>query len=164
MTGVFGRAHDYHRDVSDVRKTIRRVLAILSVSLLVQAGAEKVAEQCLVDFEHKGSALLCDDQKGSFFFGRQPSLLQTKVLDGFRAKSREFAGVLGRKAVLAITQNSVEQDVGHFRVAACGGLLSKSQSVGGPIRDEAGGGIGTDGLKASSFAQHDLLFHRSLRK
>ena len=54
-------------DAVDVRKTIRRVLAILSTSLLVQTGAEIVTEQCLVDFEHKGSALLCDDQKGRVF-------------------------------------------------------------------------------------------------
>ena len=33
-------------------------------------------------------------------------------------------------------------DVGHFRVAACGGLLSKSQSMGGPIKGEASGVIG----------------------
>ena len=54
-------------DAVDVRKTIRRVLTTLATSLLVQAGAEIVAEQCLVDFEHKGSALLCDDQKGRVF-------------------------------------------------------------------------------------------------
>ena len=68
--------------------------------------------------------------------------------------------------MLAIAQDGVEHDVGHFRVAACGGLLSKSQSMGGPIRDEASGGIGTTALKASSFAQHDLLFllHLSFAK
>ena len=49
---------------------------------------------------------------------------------------------------------------------AGGGLVSKSQSVGGPIRDEASGGIGNNALKATSFAQHDLLFllHLSFAK
>ena len=64
---------------------------------MVQAGAEIVAEQCLVDFEHKGSALLCDDQKGSFF-GREPSVLQINIIKvpaRFRAKPHVFAGVLG---------------------------------------------------------------------
>ena len=60
--------------------------------------------------------------------------------------------------MLAIAQDGVEHDVGHFRVAAGGGLLSKSQSMGGPIRDEAGGGIGNNALKASSFAQHVCCF------
>ena len=41
---------------------------------------------------------------------------------------------------------------------AGGGLLSKSQSMGGPIRDEASGGIGNNALKASSFAQHVCCF------
>ena len=54
--------------------------------------------------------------------------------------------------MLAIAQDGVEHDVGHFRVVASEGLLSKSQSVGGPIRDEASGGIGNNALKASSFA------------
>ena len=52
----------------------------------------------------------------------------------------------------------VEHDVGHFRVVASEGLLSKSQSMGGPIRDEASGGIGNNALKASSFAQHVCCF------
>ena len=64
--------------------------------------------------------------------------------------------------MLAIAQDGVEHDVGRFRVAACGGMLSKSPSVGGPIRDEASGGIGTLALRSSSFAQHVCcLLHHS---
>ena len=84
--------------------------------------------------------------------------MQVKVPARFRAKPHVFAGVLGDRAVPAIAQDGVEHDVGHFRVAAGGGLLSKSQSVGGPIRDEASGGIGNNALKASSFAQHVCCF------
>ena len=74
------------------------------------------------------------------------------------AKAARVCGRFGRQDVLAIAQDGVEHDVGHFRVAACGGLLSKSQSMGGPIRDEASGGIGNNALKASSFAQHVCCF------
>ena len=98
------------------------------------------------------------------FFGQGAQPLAGKGARTVQSEAARVCGRFGRQAVLAIAQDGVEHDVGHFRVAAGGGLLSKSQSMGGPIRDEAGGGIGTDGLKASSFAQHDLLFHRSLRK
>ena len=138
-------------DAVDVRKTIRRVLTTLATSLLVQAGAEIVAEQCLVDFEHKGSALLCDDQQGGFFGqGAQP--FAGKGARTVQSEAARVCGRFGRQAVLAIAQDGVEHDMGHFRVAACGGLLSKSQSMGGPIRDEASGGIGTTALRSSSFA------------
>ena len=123
----------------------------------MQTGAEIVTEQCLVDFEHKGSALLCDDQQGGFFGqGAQP--LAGKGARTVQSEAARVCGRFGRQAVLAIAQDGVEHDMGHFRVAACGGLLSKSQSMGGPIRDEASGGIGNNALKASSFAQHVCCF------
>ena len=78
------------------------------------------------------------------FLGREPSLLQVKVPERFRAKPHVFAGVLGDRAVPAIAQDGVERDVGHFRVAAGG--------------DEASGGIGNKALKASPFAQHVLVW------
>ena len=72
------------------------------------------------------------------------------LIHGEAQNDREI--VTGYRVVL------VEHDVGHFRFAAGGGLLSKSQSMGGPIRDEASGGIGNNALKASSFAQHVCCF------
>ena len=67
--------------------------------------------------------------------------------------------------MLAIAQDGVEHDVGHFRVAAGGGLLSKSQSMGGPIRDEASGGIGNNALKRVRLpSMFVVLLHLSFAK
>ena len=86
------------------------------------------------------------------FFGQGAQPFAVKGARTVQSEATRVCGRFGRQAVLAIAQDGVEHDVGHFRVAASEGLLSKSQSMGGPIRDEASGGIGTTALKASSFA------------